>query len=215
MGEFVKMISLFDPVNRGLIIIALVGFMLLILSILTAAAPDLIADRENDRLPILRIPLVGLLLSLIGVGEVPIVFLLGIYPFMIGTLGWGVNLLWYWRFQTYPSFSSDWLIVYLPGILTARIFIFIAGKIRRVLKTYTVAKQMIPERFIGKTGKVIAALGNDLIEVNVYDELSKCQVQLKCLSCEKIAEQNFKIGDQVYIVDLIAPRRYSIIKFDN
>jgi hypothetical protein len=214
VGEFVKMISLFDPVNQGLIIIAVVGFMLLILSVLTGAAPDLIADRENDRLPLLRIPLIGLLLSLIGVGEVPIVFLLGIYPFMIGTLGLGVNLLWYWHFQTYPL-HSDWLIVYLPGILTARIFIFIAGKIRRVLKTYTVAKQMIPERFIGKTGKVIAALGNDLMEVNVYDELGKCQVQLYCLSCEKIAEQNLKIGDQVYIVDLIAPRRYSIIKFDS
>ena len=97
------MSSPFDPINRGFIIIAIVGLMLLLMSVFTAAAPDLIEDEQQKRLPILRIPIIGFLLALLGVGEVPILFLLGIYPFMIGTIGWGGNLIWHWYYDVYPT----------------------------------------------------------------------------------------------------------------
>ncbi|MCU0536547.1 MAG: hypothetical protein MUD14_21880 [Hydrococcus sp. Prado102] len=209
------MSSPFDPINRGLIIIALVGLTILILAVFTAAAPDLIEDEPQKRLPILRIPLIGSVLALFGVGEVPILFLLGIYPFAIGTMGWGGNLLWYWYYGTYPTTSPGWWLVRLAGIVVARIFIFIAGRFRRLLRTHTAAGEMIPERFIGMKGDVLAVLGNGTSEVAIYDNIGKCQVQIYCVPWENATDKAFKVGDRVYIVDFIAPRRYAIVKFDS
>ncbi|WP_041933167.1 hypothetical protein [Gloeothece verrucosa] len=209
------MTSPFDPINRGFIIIAIVGLMLLMVAVLTGAAPDLIEDEGEKRLFILRIPLIGPLLALLGVGEVPILFLLGIYPFMIGTVGWSGNLLWHWYYNVYPTTSPGWWVVRLIGVVLARGFTFIAGRLRRLLKTHTVAEKMIPERFIGITGKVLAVLGNGMLEVGVHDDLGKCLVQIYCLPWENATDKSFAVGDQVYIVDLIAPRRYSVVKFDS
>lgn len=194
---------------------ALVGLMLLMLAVLTAAAPDLIGDEKEQRLPILRIPLVGSVLSIFGVGEVPILFLLGIYPFMSGTVGWGVNLLWYWYFGAYPQTRIGWSVVHLSGFFLARGFIWVAGQLRGILRTHTVAEALIPERFIGATGKVLAILANEMLEVSVHDEYGKCLVQIYCVPWASASEQTFRIGDQVYIVDLIAPRRYSVVKFES
>lgn len=205
----------FDPISRGFIIIALVGLMLLILAVFTAAAPDLIEDGRGKRLPILRIPILGLFLALLGVGEMPILFLLGIYPFMIGMVGWGGNLLWLMYYGEYPTTSPGWWLVRGAGVVMARIIVFIAGRIRRLLRTYTVAEELIPERFIGITGEVLSVLGNGMTEVLVEDALGKCQAQLYCLPWEKATDTLFKVGDKVYILDLIAPRRYSMVKVDS
>ncbi|NJP21071.1 MAG: hypothetical protein HC763_21055, partial [Hydrococcus sp. CRU_1_1] len=124
--------SPFDPINRGFIIIALVGLTILILAVFTAAAPDWLEDERQNRLLVFSIPLVSPLLNFFGVGEVPILFWLGIYPFAIGTIGWGVNLFWYWYFGAYPTSSLGWLIVRLSGLIVARILIFICRTIQRV-----------------------------------------------------------------------------------
>lgn len=209
------MASPFDPSNQGLVVMVMVGFMLLILAVLTAAAPDLIEDERGKKLPILRVPLVGIFLALLGVGEMPILFLLGIYPFMIGIVGWAGNLIWHSYYGTYPSTGQGWWIVRIAGLVMARIMILIAGRIRGLLRTYTVAEDLIPERFIGVTGQVLAVLGNGIIEVAVDDNLGKCQVQIYCFPWEKAIDKVFDVGEQVYIVDLIAPRRYSIVKLDS
>jgi hypothetical protein len=207
--------SPFDPINRGFIIIALVGLTILILAVFTAAAPDWLEDERQNRLLVFSIPLVSPLLNFFGVGEVPILFWLGIYPFAIGTIGWGVNLLWYWYFGAYPTSSLGWWLVRLSGLIVARILIFIAGRFRRLLRTHTVAQEMIPERFIGMKGDILAILGNGTSEVAVYDSVGKCLVQIYCILWENATDRILKVGDRVYIVDLIAPRRYSIVKCDS
>ncbi len=215
LSEQEKMSFLFDPRNRGFIIMAIVGLMLLFLAVITATAPGLIGDEKGRKQPTIRISLVGFFLSIFGVGEVPILFLLGIYPFMIGTVGWGTNLLWYRYFGTYPTTPLGWWIVHLSGFFVARIFIWVAGKLRWLLRTHTVADALIPERFIGKKGNVLAILNNEMLEVSVDDEVAKCQVQIYCFPWENAVDKTFHVGDQVYIVDLIAPRRYSVVKFDS
>jgi hypothetical protein len=207
--------SPFDPINQGLIIIALVGLMLILVSVITRMAPDLIGEPENNQPFLLRLPVIGWFLSLLGVGEVPLLFLLGIYPFFIGTVGWGGNLLWYWYFATYPTTDSQLLLIRLSGAFLARCVIIVAGKLKKILRTYTVADKMIPERFIGTKGTVFAVLSNGILEVNIYDEVGKCIVQLYCLPWESAFDQSFAVGDQVYIVDLTAPRRYSVVKLDS
>lgn len=204
---------LFDSINHGLIIMVIVGFMLLVMAVFTALAPNV--KQQDKPLALLRLPLIGWILSFFGIGEVSLLFLLGIYPFIIGSIGWGGNLLWYWYFGSYPTSKVEWWLIRLVGFVIARIFICIAGKLKIILRTYTVAKAMIPERFIGTTGNVIAILGNGILEVNIYDELVKCQVQLYCLPWENASETHFIVGDKVYVVDLIAPRRYSVVKFDS
>ncbi|MDJ0598569.1 MAG: hypothetical protein QNJ37_06990 [Crocosphaera sp.] len=62
---------------------AIVGLLLMILAIVTGLAPELMQGESATLPPLLRIPIVGLCLSWIGVGSVPVLFLLGVYPFMV------------------------------------------------------------------------------------------------------------------------------------
>jgi hypothetical protein len=71
--------SIFDPVNQGFIIAALMGFLVLLVASITVAAPDLLGEEQGYQLPILRLPVLGFLMRFIGIGEVPLLFLLGIY----------------------------------------------------------------------------------------------------------------------------------------
>lgn len=211
----VKMASIFDPINQGFIIMALVGFLLIILAVFTGAAPDLIKAESAKRPPLLRIPFFGLLLALIGVGSMPILFLLGIYPFMVGIVGWSGNLWWYWHNGSYPTFPPESWIIKGAGFILARILVGIFGHFRPLLKTHTIAEQLIPERFIGSKGKILSVLGEGLMEVNVYDSVGKYYVQIYGLPWEKASDRQFQVGDQVYIISLVAPRRYAIVKADS
>ncbi|MDJ0510247.1 MAG: hypothetical protein QNJ64_13475 [Crocosphaera sp.] len=94
---------LFAPVNQGLIIMAIVGLLLMLLAIVTGLAPDLMQGESGTVPPLLRIPILGFFLSFLGVGSVPLLFLLGVYPFMIGVVGWSGNLWWYWHQGVYPN----------------------------------------------------------------------------------------------------------------
>ncbi|MFM7384351.1 MAG: hypothetical protein ACKO1W_15060 [Microcystaceae cyanobacterium] len=212
MADFSELVA---PPNRGFIIMTLVGFLLILLAVVTGAAPDLIKSEESKVPPLLRIPLIGWLLALLGVGEVPILFLLGIYPFMVGLTGWSANLLWLSQTGFYPTLPpATWLIRSI-GFLLARFLVGIMGHFQPLLKTQTVAEKLIPERFIGTKGQVLGVLGGGLLEVNVYDDWGKCSVQIYGLPWEKASDQTFAVGDRVYIVDLVAPRRYALVKADS
>ncbi|ACK66470.1 hypothetical protein PCC8801_2460 [Rippkaea orientalis PCC 8801] len=211
----VKVPSIFEPVNQGFIIMAIVGFLLIVLAALTVAAPDLIKADSAQRPPLLRIPLVGLLLALIGVGSVPLLFLLGIYPFMIGMVGWSGNLWWYWQNGVYPTLPPESWIIKAAGVILARLFIAVVGHFKPLLKTHTIAEQLIPERLIGSRGTILSVLGKGLIEVNVYDNFGRFYVQIYGFAWENATDLDFKVGDNVYIVDLIAPRRYTFVKADS
>jgi hypothetical protein len=212
MTDFSELVA---PPNRGFIIMTLVGLLLILLAVVTGVAPDLIKSEEAKAPPLLRIPVVGWLLALLGVGEVPILFLLGIYPFMVGLTGWSTNLLWFGQTGSYPTLPpAPWLIRGI-GFVLARLLVGITGHFRPLLKTQTVAEKLIPERFIGTKGQVLGVLGGGLLEVNVYDDWGKCSVQIYGLPWEKASDQTFMVGDRVYVVDLVAPRRYALVKADS
>lgn len=193
----------------------LVGFLLILLAVMTGAAPDLIKREEAKDPPLLRIPLMGWLLALLGVGEVPILFLLGIYPFMVGLTGWSANLLWFRQTSSYPTLPPAPWLIRGSGLMLARFLVGITRRFRPLLKTQTVAEKLIPERFIGTKGQVLGVLGGGLLEVNVYDDWGKCSVQIYGLPWEKASDQAFAVGDRVYVVDLVAPRRYALVKADS
>lgn len=194
---------------------ALVGFLLILLAVVTGAAPDLIKGEESNAPPLVRIPVFGWLLALLGVGQVPILLLLGIYPFMVGLMGWSANLFWVNQTGSYPTLPPAPWIIRGSGLVLARFLVGIVGHFKPLLKTQTVAEKLIPERFIGTKGNVLSVLGNGLLEVNVYDDWGKCSVQIYGFSWEKATDQTFQVGDRVYIVDLIAPRRYAFVKADS
>jgi hypothetical protein len=205
--------GIFDPVNHGFIIAALMGFLVLLVASISVAAPDLLGEEHGRKLPMLRVPVVGWLMKFIGVGEVPILFLLGIYPFIIGIVGWAGNLFCLVFFGFYPSSGVLWWLVRLSGIFVAWVFALVAGKLRRLLRTHTV--ELIPERLIGTSGEVLAVLGNGVLQVSVYDEIGKFSLHLFCVPWEDATETDFEVGSQVYIVDLLGPRHYSVVKLDS
>ncbi|MEA5535420.1 hypothetical protein [Crocosphaera sp. XPORK-15E] len=204
---------LLAPANQGLIIMAIIGLLLMILAILTGFAPDLM-EGESTTVPLLRIPVFGLLLALVGVGSAPILFLLGIYPFMIGMIGWGGNLWWHWQYGLYPNVTESFIIKGV-GLMLARLLVGIFAHFKPLLKTHTTAEQLIPERFIGCKGKVLSVLGEELMEINVYDTVGQYSVQIYGLPWENASDRHFQVGDQVYILGLVSPRRYAVVKADS
>jgi hypothetical protein len=189
------------------------GFLLLLVAIISVAAPDLLGKEQGRQLPLLRVPVVGWLMKLIGVGEVPLLFLLGIYPFTIGIVGWAGNLFCRVFFGFYPSSGVWWWIVRLSGVFVAWVFAFAAGKLRRLLRTHTV--ELIPERLIGTSGEVLAVLGNGGLQVSVYDEIGKFSLHVFCVPWQEATETDFEVGSQVYIVDLLGSRHYAVVKLDS
>ncbi len=200
--------------NQGLIIMAIIGLLLMILAILTGFAPDLMQGESATVPPLLRIPLFGLLLALIGVGSAPILFLLGVYPFMVGMVGWSGNLWWHWQNGVYPTISES-LMLKSVGLMLARLLISIFAQFKPLLKTQTKAEQLIPERFIGSKGTILCILGDGIMEVNVYDSVGQYSVQIYGLPWENASDRHFTVGDQVYILGLISPRRYAVVKADS
>jgi hypothetical protein len=205
--------GIFDPVNQGFIIAALMGFLVLLVASVTVAAPDLLGQEQGYQLPILRLPLLGFLLRLIGIGQVPVLFLLGIYPFIIGIVGWTGNLFCLIFLNFYPSSGTLWWLVRLSGIFVAWVFILIVAKLRKLLTTQTV--NLIPERLIGTSGEILAVLGNGVIQVCVYDEIGKFSLHIFCVPWENATELDFAVGNKVYIVDMLGHRHYSIVKLDS
>ena len=206
--------SLFASPNQGFIIMAIVGLLLMLLAIMTGLAPDLIKRESAPFPPLLRIPIVGFFLGSIGVGSVPILFLLGVYPFMVGIVGWSGNLWWYWYQGVYPS-STEAFRIKVIGLMLARLLIALFAQIKPLLKTQTLAQHLTPERLIGSKGKVLSVLGDELMEVNVYDTVGKYYVQIYALPWEKAGDRQFQVGEEVYILGLVAPRRYAVVKADS
>ena len=205
--------GIFDPVNQGFIIAALMGFLVLLVASITVAAPDLLGEEQGYQLPILRLPVLGLLMRLIGIGEVPILFLLGIYPFIIGIVGWTGNLFCLVFLGFYPSSGSLWWLIRLSGVFVAWVFTLVVRKLRKLLRTQTV--DLIPERLIGTSGEILAVLGNGVLQVSVYDEIGKFSLHIFCVPWENATELDFAVGNKVYIVDMLGPRHCSIVKLDS
>ncbi len=208
------MTYLFDPANQGFIIMAIVGLFLMMLAIMTGLAPDLIKRESATFPPLLRIPILGLLLGCIGVGSVPILFLLGVYPFMVGIVGWSGNLWWYWSYGVYPNTTEGFWLKAI-GLMLARLLISLFAQIKPLLKTQTKAQHLIPERFIGSKGTILSVLADELMEVNVYDTVGQYYVQIYALPWENASDRQFEVGEQVYILALVAPRRYAVVKADS
>ncbi|MDJ0510246.1 MAG: hypothetical protein QNJ64_13470 [Crocosphaera sp.] len=101
------------------------------------------------------------------------------------------------------------------GLILARLLISLFASIKPILKTQTTAQHLIPERFIGSKGKVLCVLADELMEVNVYDIVGQYYVQIYALPWEQASDRTFEVGEQVYILGLVAPRRYAVVKADS
>ncbi|WP_144439447.1 hypothetical protein [Geminocystis sp. NIES-3709] len=191
----------------------IMGFLLLVVSTLTAVAPDLLGEQINKKLSILNIPIIGFILSIFGIGKVPLVFLLGIYPFMIGIVGLTGNLICLLWLNINPSLPIPYLSIRLIGLFFTIIFIDIVGNLRKILRTHTV--KLIPERIIGIEGEVSCILANGILEVSVYDEIGRFSLHVFCLPYSQAIDIDFQVGNKVYLVDFLEPNYYSIVKLNS
>lgn len=205
---------IFAQINHGFIIAILMGFLILLIAVISMAAPDLLGEQLGKKMTILQLPLIGFILSLMGVGDVPILFLLGIYPLIIGIIGLTGNLIYLLLFNGQSLTPIWWWSIRLIGLIFTIIFVKITGKLRKLLlKTHTV--QLLPERLIGTSGEILSILTNGLIEISIYDEVGRFSIHVLGSPWERATDLNFEIGNKVYLVDLISPRHYSIVKFDS
>jgi hypothetical protein len=150
-------------------------------------------------------------MKLIGIGELPILFLLGIYLFIIGIVGWAGNLFCLVVLGFYPSSGVLWWIIRLTGIFITWVFTLIVRKLRKLLKTHTVA--LIPERLIGTSGEITGVWQNGIFQVVVYDEIGRFSLHILCVLWENATETDLKVGEKVYIIDLLSSRYYAVVKF--
>ncbi|MBL1208371.1 hypothetical protein [Geminocystis sp. GBBB08] len=204
---------IFDSVNYGFILAIIMGFLLLLIAIITAIAPDLLGEEINRKLSILNIPIIGVIFSLFGIGKLPLIFLLGIYPFIIGIIGLTGNLICLLWLNINPSLPIPYLTVRFIGLFSTIIFIDIVGNLRQILRTHTV--QLIPERLIGIEGEVSRILANDILEVSVYDEIGRFSLHVFCLPHSPAIDIDFHIGNKVYLVDFLEPNYYSVVKLNS
>ena len=204
--------DVFDPINHGFIIAALIGFLVLLVTSISLAAPDVLQQEQGNQLSVVRLPVIGVVMRLIGIGEVPVLFLLGIYLFIIGIVGWSGNLFCLFVLGFYPSEGLFWWVIRLMGILIAWVFTLVVRKLRKLLKTKTV--DLIPERLIGVRGEIVKVGQDGIFEISVYDEIGRFSLQVGCVLWENALETDLKVGDKVYIVDLLSSRYYAVVKFD-
>ncbi|BAQ59996.1 hypothetical protein GM3708_402 [Geminocystis sp. NIES-3708] len=188
------------------------GFLLLLIATITALAPDLLGEEINRKLSILNIPLIGVIFSIFGIGKLPLFFLLGIYPFIIGIIGLTGNLVCLLWLNINPSLPIPYFIIRFIGIFSTIIFIDIVGNLRHILRTHTV--QLIPERLIGIEGEVSRILANGVLEVSVYDEIGRFSLHVFCLPYSQAIDIDFQIGNKVYLVDFLEPNYYSVVKLN-
>lgn len=189
------------------------GFLLLLIATITAVAPDLLGEEINRKLSILNTPVIGVIFSLFGIGKVPLFFLLGIYPFIIGIIGLTGNLICLLWFNINPSLPLPYLTIRLIGLFFTIIFVDIVGNVRQILRTHTV--KLIPERLIGIEGEVSRILANGILEVSVYDEIGRFSLHIFCLPDSQAIDIDFQVGNKVYLVDFLEPNYYSVVKLNS
>lgn len=91
-------------------------------------------------------------LSWLGLGQAPLLLLLGIDFSLWGVLGWGLNVLWAQLAGGFPQGFGAWLVLLLPGLLSLWTGRLLSRPLGAVFKPFS--QDAHPERLIGCLGTV-------------------------------------------------------------